>query len=205
MTKVLIANRGAIACRILRTVRKMGLSSVAVSSDADADSMHVRQADQSVALGTSAPATSYLDAAKILNAAKHSEAAVIHPGYGFLSENAGFAEACEREGMAFAGPTPDQIRKFGLKNTARDLAKACGLPLLPGTDLLESVEEAMKFAAETVVHQIAPRAILFIHTERDTMVPVEESKIMHERAGAPKKLFLIPGADHKEVYEEINA
>ena len=149
MTKVLIANRGAIACRILRTVRKMGLSSVAVSSDADADSMHVRQADQSVALGTSAPATSYLDAAKILNAAKHSGAAVIHPGYGFLSENAGFAEACEREGMAFAGPTPDQIRKFGLKNTARDLAKACGLPLLPGTDLLESVEEA-EVAAEAV-------------------------------------------------------
>ncbi len=149
MTKVLIANRGAIACRIIRTVKRMNLSSVAVYSDADSDSLHVRQADQSVALGTSAPSTSYLDAAKILNAAKHSGAAVIHPGYGFLSENAGFAEACEREGLVFAGPTPDQIRKFGLKNTARDLAKACGLPLLPGTDVLESVEEA-ETAAEAI-------------------------------------------------------
>lgn len=149
MTAVLIANRGAIACRIIRTIKKMGLSSVAVYSDADADSLHVRQADASVALGTSPPASSYLDAAKILNAAKNSGAAVVHPGYGFLSENAGFAEACEREGLAFAGPTPEQIRKFGLKNTARDVAKSCGIPLLPGTDVLESFEEA-EAAAEVV-------------------------------------------------------
>ena len=149
MTKVLIANRGAIACRIIRTVKKMGLSSVAVYSDADADSLHVRQSDEAVALETSQPATSYLDAAKILNAAKHTGATVVHPGYGFLSENAGFAEACEREGLSFAGPTPEQIRKFGLKNTARDVAKACGVPLLPGTDVLESVEEA-EAAAEAI-------------------------------------------------------
>lgn len=149
MTAVLIANRGAIACRIIRTIKKMALSSVAVYSEADAESLHVRQADASVALGASPPASSYLDAAKILNAAKHTGAAVVHPGYGFLSENAGFAEACEREGLSFAGPTPDQIRKFGLKNTARDLAKACGIPLLPGTDVLESVEEA-EAAAEAI-------------------------------------------------------
>ncbi len=142
MTKILLANRGAIACRIARTVKKMGLKSVAVYSDADADSLHVHCADESMALGASQPALSYLDTAKILNAAKHTGATVIHPGYGFLSENADFAEACEREGIAFAGPTPDQIRKFGLKNTARDVAKACGIPLLPGTDLLESIEEA---------------------------------------------------------------
>jgi len=149
MTKILIANRGAIACRIIRTIKKMGLSSVAVYSEADADSLHVRQADEAVALGTSQPSASYLDAAKILNAAKETGAAVIHPGYGFLSENAGFAEACTREGISFAGPVPDQIRKFGLKNTARDVAKACGVPLLPGTDVLESVEEA-EAAAEVI-------------------------------------------------------
>ncbi len=147
--KILIANRGAIACRIERTIRAMGMASVAVYSDADADSLHVRGADESVAIGGSAPAVSYLDAAKILNAAKHTGATVVHPGYGFLSENADFAEACEREGVAFAGPTPDQIRKFGLKNTARDVAKACGVPLLPGTDLLESADEAV-VAAEVL-------------------------------------------------------
>ncbi len=149
MTKILIANRGAIACRIIRTIKKMGLSSVAVHSEADADSLHVRQADEAVALGASQPSASYLDAAKILNAAKETGATVIHPGYGFLSENAGFAEACAREGLSFAGPMPDQIRKFGLKNTARDVAKACGVPLLPGTDVLESVEEA-EAAAEAI-------------------------------------------------------
>lgn len=149
MTKILIANRGAIACRIARTVKKLGLHSVAVHSDADADSLHVRQADEAVALGASQPAASYLDAAKILNAAKNTGATVIHPGYGFLSENAGFAEACAREGLSFAGPTPEQIRKFGLKNTARDVAKSCGIPLLPGTDVLESVEEA-ETAAEAI-------------------------------------------------------
>lgn len=149
MTKILIANRGAIACRIARTIKNLGWSSVAVYSEADADSLHVQQADEAVALGASAPSASYLDAAKILNAAKNSGVSVIHPGYGFLSENAGFAEACEREGVAFAGPTADQIRKFGLKNTAREVAKACGVPLLPGTDLLESVEEAVA-AAEAI-------------------------------------------------------
>jgi len=149
MTKILIANRGAIACRIERTIKRLGLRSVAVYSDADADSLHVRQADESVALGPSQPAASYLDASKILNAAKNTGAAVVHPGYGFLSENAGFAEACAREGLSFAGPTPEQIRKFGLKNTARDVAKACGVPLLPGTDVLESVEEA-EAAAEAI-------------------------------------------------------
>ncbi|MEX1117598.1 MAG: urea carboxylase [Terrimicrobiaceae bacterium] len=146
-TKILIANRGAIACRIEWTIRKLGLSSVAVYSEADADSLHVRNADEAVAIGDSAPASSYLDAAKILNVAKHTGASVVHPGYGFLSENADFAEACEREGVAFAGPTAAQIRQFGLKNSARDVAKACGVPLLPGTDVLQSLEEAGAAAA----------------------------------------------------------
>lgn len=151
--KILISNRGAIACRVIRTVRMLEMHSVAVYSEPDADSLHVRGADLAVALGGATPAESYLDAAKILNAARHSGATVLHPGYGFLSENADFAEACEREGVAFAGPTPEQIRKFGLKNTARDVAKACGVPLLPGTDLLESLDEALA-AAEVLGYPV---------------------------------------------------
>jgi len=144
--KVLIANRGAIACRIERTVRALGLQSVAIYSEPDADSLHVRGADLAIALGGTTPATSYLNTEKILDVAIQAGAAVIHPGYGFLSENADFAEACVRAGIAFAGPTPDQIRKFGLKNTARDVAKSCGVPLLPGTGLLASVDEALDAA-----------------------------------------------------------
>jgi len=151
--KILIANRGAIACRIERTVRVLGLQSIAIYSEPDADSLHVRGADEAWPLGGTTPATSYLDTAKILAAAKQAGAAVVHPGYGFLSENADFAEACEREGIAFAGPTPDQIRKFGLKNTARDVAKACGVPLLPGTDLLSCIDDAL-YAAESLGYPV---------------------------------------------------
>jgi urea carboxylase len=144
---VLIANRGVIACRIIRTVRRMGLRSVAVYSEADADSLHVRQAESAFLLGGSAPSESYLDGAKILKAAADGDAGIVHPGYGFLSENAAFAEACEREGLVFAGPVAEQIRTFGLKNTARDVARQCGLPLLPGTDVLQSPEEAVAAAS----------------------------------------------------------
>lgn len=144
--KVLIANRGVIARRILRSIHKLGWQSVLVYSEADADCPAVREATESVLLGPPAPAASYLDSAKILNIARHSGCSIIHPGYGFLSENADFCEACEAEGVRFAGPTSEQIRLFGLKNTAREAAKQCGLPLLPGSDLLETVEEAVAAA-----------------------------------------------------------
>jgi urea carboxylase len=140
--KVLIANRGAIACRIIRTLRRMGIGSVAVYSDVDRYSKHVRLADESVALGGSAAADSYLRQDKLLDAARATGAQAIHPGYGFLSENAAFAENCAAHGVAFIGPTPDQMRDFGLKHRARALAQEQGLPLLPGSGLLADIAQA---------------------------------------------------------------
>ena len=145
-TKVLIANRGAIACRIIRTLRKMGVQSVAVYSEADAASLHVTQADEAICIGPAPAAQSYLLVERILEAARASGAQAIHPGYGFLSENAEFAEACEREGIAFIGPTPAQMRAFGLKHSARELARQNGVPLLPGSGLLADAGHAREQA-----------------------------------------------------------
>jgi urea carboxylase len=140
---VLIANRGEIACRIQRTLRRMGLRSVAVYSEAERQSRHVLEADDAVCLGPAAARSSYLNVPAVLEAARASGANAIHPGYGFLSENAEFAAACEAGGVAFVGPTPDQLRAFGLKHTARELARAAGLPLLPGTGLLRDITHAL--------------------------------------------------------------
>ncbi len=144
--KVLIANRGAIACRVIRTLDRMGIASVAVYSEADRHSLHVLQAKEAVLLGPAPATQSYLDISKVLEAAKATGAEAIHPGYGFLSENAEFAEACEAASIAFIGPTPSQMRDFGLKHTARALAAANGVPLLPGTGLLSGAEEALREA-----------------------------------------------------------
>jgi len=146
-TKVLIANRGAIACRIIRTLRRMGIASVAVYSDADRHSLHVSQADEAIHIGPSPTAQSYLDTDKILAAAKSTGAQAIHPGYGFLSENAAFVEACEAAGIAFIGPRAAQMRQLGPKHSARALARAHGVPLLPGTDLLPDLATAQSEAA----------------------------------------------------------
>jgi urea carboxylase len=145
--KVLIANRGAIACRIIRTLRTMGVKSVAVYSEADRHSLHVRLADEAVEIGPAPAAQSYLRAEKILEAAKATGAQAIHPGYGFLSENPGFAEDCAAAGIAFIGPSPDQMRAFGLKHTARDLAEHNQVPLLPGSGLLTDAGHAQAEAA----------------------------------------------------------
>ena len=144
---VLIANRGAIACRIIRTLRRMGIRSIAVFSDADEASRHVAEADVAVRIGPGPAAESYLDTARILAAARETGADAIHPGYGFLSENVDFAEACAAAGIAFIGPTPDNIRAFGLKHSARALAEAEGVPLAPGTGLLADAEAAIEAAA----------------------------------------------------------
>lgn len=141
-SKVLIANRGAIACRIIRTLDRLGVGSVAVYSEADRHSLHVEMASEAVLLGPSPASQSYLDVDKVLDAARRTKAGAIHPGYGFLSENAGFAEACERAGLVFIGPTPEQMQAFGLKHTARRIADANRAPLLPGTGLLANAEEA---------------------------------------------------------------
>ena len=146
-SKVLIANRGAIACRIIRTLRTLGVQSVAVYSEADAQARHVREADEAYLLGPAPAAESYLRADRILQIAKDCGAQAIHPGYGFLSENPAFAEACEAAGIAFIGPAPEQMRAFGLKHTARDLAEQRGVPLLPGSGLLTDLAQAQSEAA----------------------------------------------------------
>jgi urea carboxylase len=141
-TKVLVANRGAIACRVIRTLRRMGVKSVAVYSDADAHSLHVQQADEAVRLGPAPAAQSYLDAGKIIAAAKATGAQAIHPGYGFLSENPAFADECAAAGIVFIGPTGEQMRMFGLKHAARAIAEQNGVPLLPGSGLLRDEAHA---------------------------------------------------------------
>ncbi|HEX2713388.1 MAG TPA: urea carboxylase [Candidatus Acidoferrales bacterium] len=145
--KVLVANRGAVACRILRTLRRIGVGSVAVYSEADRHSAHVEQADEAVFIGPSSPAQSYLSIRALLDAARQTRAEAIHPGYGFLSENADFAEACLTQGIVFIGPTAEQIRSFGLKHVARHIASENGLPLLPGSGLLEDADVALDAAS----------------------------------------------------------
>ncbi len=144
---VLIANRGAIACRIIRTLQRLGIRSVAVYSDADRHAMHVAMADEAIHIGAAPAAESYLQQDRIIAAARESGAQAIHPGYGFLSENAAFAERCEAAGIVFVGPTAQQMRNFGLKHTARELAQTHEVPLLPGSGLLADVEHAMRAAA----------------------------------------------------------
>jgi urea carboxylase len=151
--KVLVANRGAIACRIIRTLRLMGIASVAIYSEADADSAHVAMADESVCVGPAAVTGSYLAMQRIIEAALATSAQAIHPGYGFLSENAQFVEACEAAGLVFIGPTPAQMRLFGLKHTARALALEAGVPLLPGTGLLSDLDAAL-VQAQTIGYPV---------------------------------------------------
>jgi urea carboxylase len=144
--KVLVANRGEIACRILRTLKRLDIRSVAVYSEADRYSAHVSQADEAVHIGPGPAAQSYLRQDEILRQARATGAQAIHPGYGFLSENAEFAEACAAAGIAFIGPTAAQMRSFGLKHLARELAAGIGVALLPGSELLASVEQARREA-----------------------------------------------------------
>ncbi|MBB4005885.1 urea carboxylase [Allorhizobium taibaishanense] len=141
--KVLIANRGEIAVRIIRTLRSMGIASVAVHSDADRFAKAVQLADEAVRLGPAAASESYLNVEAVIAACKATGAEAVHPGYGFLSENIGFAERLEQEGIAFIGPTPANIAAFGLKHTAREIAEKSGVPLLPGSALLDHAEEAL--------------------------------------------------------------
>ncbi|MFG1361986.1 urea carboxylase [Xanthobacter versatilis] len=152
-TKVLIANRGEIARRVIRTLRAMNIKSVAVHSDADRFTRGVLEADEAVRLGPAPAAESYLNVDAVIAACKAAGAQAVHPGYGFLSENVAFAQRLADEGIRFIGPKPEHLKDFGLKHTARALAKASGVPLLPGTDLLESAEEALK-AAEAITYPV---------------------------------------------------
>jgi len=145
--KVLIANRGEIAVRIIRTLREMGIATVAVYSEADRTSLHVRMADEAAAVGPAPSSESYLRIDRILAAARDRGADAIHPGYGFLSENADFAAACEDAGVVFIGPSAGAIRKMGSKTAARQTAIEGGTPVVPGTDHSVTLEEARAFSA----------------------------------------------------------
>ncbi|MFC7619014.1 urea carboxylase [Microlunatus sp. GCM10028923] len=154
---LLIANRGEIACRIIRTAAELGCKTVAVYSDADATAPHVRQADAAVRLGPAAPTESYLRGEAVIEAALATGAGAVHPGYGFLSERAEFAEAVRDAGLIFVGPTPDQLRLFGDKQSARAAARAAGVPLAQGSGALDSADAAVA-AAERIGYPVMIKA-----------------------------------------------
>jgi 3-methylcrotonyl-CoA carboxylase alpha subunit len=156
---LLIANRGEIACRIIRTARRLGIRTVAVYSDADRSALHVREADQAVHIGPSPARESYLVGEKILAAAGQSGAEAIHPGYGFLSENAGFAEAVEAAGLVWVGPTASSIRAMGLKDAAKMLMVAAGVPVTPGYHGEDQAPERLRAEADSIGYPVLIKAV----------------------------------------------
>src|ERR1700685_2582474 len=146
--KILIANRGEIALRIICACKDLGLRTVAVYSEADRHSLHTRFAAEAICIGPAKSARSYLDIPSVISAAEITNADAVHPGYGFLSENADFAEVCETSGLSFIGPTPDVIRRMGSKQIARGAMEEAGVPILPGSKgILKSLEEALETAS----------------------------------------------------------
>src|SRR2546422_1185707 len=160
IAKVLVANRGEIAVRIIRACREAGIGAVAIFSEADRDALHVQMADEAYPIGPSPATESYLAAEKIVGVAKAAGADAVHPGYGFLAENAAFAEACAEAGLTFIGPPPAAIRAMGDKTAARRIARELGVPLVPGT--LEPVagDEATRAAARKIGYPVMVKAVL---------------------------------------------
>src|SRR5687767_10709207 len=159
ITSLLIANRGEIACRIMRTARELGIRTVAVYSDADAKALHVRMADEAVHIGPSPARESYLVGDKIIAAAEHTGAEAIHPGYGFLSENADFAQAVLDAGLVWVGPKPDSIRAMGLKDSAKALMAAAGVPVTPGYMVDDQSPERLKKEADSIGYPVLIKAV----------------------------------------------
>lgn len=157
-TKILIANRGEIACRVIKTARRMGIRTVAVYSDADRDALFVRLADEAVHIGGAPAAESYLQAERIVEVAKRTGAQAVHPGYGFLSENEGFAEACAREGIVFIGPPVSAIAAMGSKSEAKKLMEAAGVPLVPGYHGDEQAPDFLRQQADQMGYPVLIKA-----------------------------------------------
>ena len=157
-TKILIANtRSSVAIRIIRACKEMGIATVAVYSEADRESLHVALADEAICIGGPRAEDSYLNAQRIVSAALATHAQAIHPGYGFLSENAGFAGLCKQHGVVFIGPSAEIIAKMGDKDAARRLMKANDVPTTPGTDILKDAQEAVA-AAEKIGYPVLIKA-----------------------------------------------
>jgi acetyl-CoA/propionyl-CoA carboxylase, biotin carboxylase, biotin carboxyl carrier protein len=158
-SKVLVANRGEIAIRVMRTLEEMGIASVAVYSEIDRDALHVQRADEAYLLGPAVAAESYLKIEKIIEVAKESGAEAIHPGYGFLAENAAFARACEEAGIVFIGPPASAIDAMGSKTKARELMQAAGVPIVPGTtEPVDTLEDALRIAKDEIGFPVAVKA-----------------------------------------------
>src|SRR6187402_3248462 len=156
--KVLIANRGEIALRVICACRDLGIRTVAVYSEADRNSLHVRFADEAICIGPAKSTRSYLDIASVISAAEITNVDAIHPGYGFLSENADFAEVCEASGITFVGPKPEVIRTMGLKQLAREAMQAAGVPILPGSQgVVQSTEDGL-LLAESIGYPVIIKA-----------------------------------------------
>jgi propionyl-CoA carboxylase alpha chain/3-methylcrotonyl-CoA carboxylase alpha subunit len=156
---VLVANRGEIACRVFRTAKRMGIRTIAVYSEADADALHVREADEAVLIGPAAARESYLDGAKVLAAAKATGAEAVHPGYGFLSENADFAEAVAAAGLIWIGPDPSSIRAMGLKDAAKELMIQAGVPVTPGYQGADQSEATLTAEAARIGYPVLIKAV----------------------------------------------
>lgn len=157
--KILIANRGEIACRIIRTARRMGIQTVAIYSQADTDALHVKMADEAYYIGKPHPQESYLQGQAIIRIALDTHAGAIHPGYGFLSENALFAQACQAAGICFIGPSVEAIRSMGEKNTAKNLMQAAGIPVIPGYQEDNQEDQILQRAAEKIGYPILIKAV----------------------------------------------
>ncbi len=209
LKKVLVANRGEIALRIVRGLHDLGIASVAIYSDVDRLSRHVRYADEAYLIGPAEASGSYLNAERIIDVATACGADAIHPGYGFLAENADFAEACEDAGLTFIGPSPASIRLLGDKNAARSLAASVGVPVVPGTGPLESLESAPELARE-IGYPIAIKAtaggggrgIRFVEREEDLPRALSLASREAEAAFSDGTLYLeaqMQGVRHIEV------
>jgi len=210
MRRVLIANRGEIALRVIRTCRQMGLSTVTVYSEADADAPHAQAADTSVLIGPAAAAESYLNIDRIIDAARRTGADAIHPGYGFLSENAAFADACAEAGITFVGPPGDVIRKTGSKTAAREAVQAAGVPVVPGAvpasqqdaDVIRAVEQVGFPALLKAAGGGGGRGMRIVRSQADVRDAVPTARREAERAFANGTLYverLIEQPRHVEV------
>lgn len=196
--KVLVANRGEIAVRVMRALRERGIPSVAVFSDVDRNSLHVRMADEAVAIGPAPSSESYLNSAKILDAAARTGADAIHPGYGFLSENAEFAQACADSGITFIGPSAAAIRAMGSKTAARKIAEAAGAPVVPGTsEALADAEQAKEIAAKIgypVMLKAAAggggKGMRLVHTEAELAGALRDASSEAERSFKNSEVYI---------------